>query len=303
MVIATRGSALATTQSEQVRKALMSVVPGLSAELLMVTTKGDKNTTAPLSVIGGKGIFVVELEDALRSGQAHLAVHSAKDLPSTLPPDMRIAAFLPREDPRDVLLSNGGKLSQLPAGSRVGTSSSRRAVFVRSLRPDLQTVEIRGNVDTRLRKLRAGEFDAIVLAAAGLNRLGLESEITEWFDPTVVVPSPGQGALAIEVSVSRPGIAQIVAVLNDADCEAAVTAERAFLRGFGGDCSAPIAAYAEVHAGVISLHGAVATSDGGILRDSATGNACEADAIGLDLAESLRARGNFTVRGVQHSGP
>lgn len=303
VVIATRGSALATTQTEIVRRELMAAVPGLAAEIIKVTTRGDTNVTTPLSVIGGKGIFVVELEDALRSGRADMAVHSAKDLPSTLASDMRIAAFLARGDVRDVLVSNSGKLDELPAGSRVGTSSPRRAALVRSVRPDVITVEIRGNVDTRLRKLRAGEFDAIVLAAAGLIRLGLESHITEWFDPSAMIPSPGQGALAIEVATARADISQIVAAINDSDCEAAVTAERAFLRAFGGGCSAPIGAYAAIADSGLTLYGMAGTVDGVLLRETAKGELRDAESIGTKLAARLRESGaSFASRPGQSSG-
>lgn len=291
VVIASRRSTLALTQTEIVRQALLTATPGLSAEILKVTTRGDTNLAAPLSVIGGKGLFVAELEDALRSGHAQLAVHSAKDLPTAMPDDMRIAAFLTRGDARDVLVSSSGSLNELPAGSRIGTSSPRRAAFVRSLRPDVVTMDIRGNVDTRLRKLRGGEYDALVLAAAGLIRLGLESEITEWFGTSVMIPAPGQGALAVEVAVSDTEVGELVASLNDPECEAAVTAERSFLRAFGGGCSAPIGAFASISNTTLSLVAMVTSPDGTLLRGNAAGEMGDADAIGADLAGRLRERG------------
>lgn len=291
LVIATRRSALALKQTEIVRNALMAAVPGLRAELLLITTKGDTNLAAPLSVIGGKGLFVTELEDALRAGHAHLAVHSAKDLPTSLADGARIGAYMPRADARDVLVSNSVNLAALPAGSRVGTSSPRRAALIRSMRPDVTTADIRGNVDTRLRKLRAGDYDALVLAAAGLVRLGLESEITEWFDTDTMIPAPGQGALAVEVMAADNEVAEMVALLNDPHCEAAVTAERSFLRAFGGGCSAPIGAFATISGDKLSLAGMVTSSDGKLLRASADGPVVDAVTVGEDLAVKLRARG------------
>jgi hydroxymethylbilane synthase len=199
VVIGTRGSALALAQTEQVSRALRAVHPGLQVEVRRISTRGDRITDRPLAELGRNGVFVSDIESALRDGSIDLAVHSAKDLPSRLAPDMRLAAFLAREDPRDVLVSRGGPLAALPRGARVGTSSPRRAAQLRAVRPDLTLADVRGNVDTRLRRLAAGEYDALVLAGAGLVRLARAAEITEWLEPAVMIPAVGQGALAVEV--------------------------------------------------------------------------------------------------------
>ncbi|HWQ14357.1 MAG TPA: hydroxymethylbilane synthase, partial [Roseiflexaceae bacterium] len=197
LVIGTRASKLALAQTHMVRAALLAAHPGLEVAVQHITTKGDVILDRPLSAIGDKGLFVVEIEEALRAGRVDIAVHSAKDLPSALPPDMALVAFPRRADPRDALVSRGGlRLAALPAGALVGTSSLRRACQLRALRPDLRVEDLRGNVDTRLRKLRDGRYDAIVLAAAGLQRLGLDHEVTEYLAPEVMVPAVGPGVLA-----------------------------------------------------------------------------------------------------------
>src|SRR6185295_15080823 len=191
VVVGTRGSKLALAQTELVRAALLRAHPGLRLTVERITTTGDLVQDRPLSAIGDKGLFVAEIEQALRDGRVDLAVHSAKDLPSVLPPDLVLAAFPPRADPRDVLVSRAGRLAELPAGARVGTSSMRRACQLRHLRPDLEIAELRGNVDTRLRKLHEGQYDAIVLAAAGLDRLAMADRVSEYLDPTVMLPAGG----------------------------------------------------------------------------------------------------------------
>src|SRR5438128_1517510 len=234
LVLGTRASKLALAQSEIVRAALLGMFPDLDIRLEPITTKGDTVQDRPLSEIGGNGVFVRQIEAALIAGRIDLAVHSAKDLPSAIPPDTALAAFLPRADARDVLVSrNGETLAQLPPGARVGTSSPRRMCLLRALRPDLGIEDIRGNVDTRLRKLREGQYDAIVLAAAGLERLGAFDRVTEWLDPAVFIPAVGQGALAVQVRADDEFVLGLVGRLDHQPTSTAVRAERAFLAGIG----------------------------------------------------------------------
>jgi hydroxymethylbilane synthase len=222
LVVGTRGSALALVQTEIVCSELRKFDPSIAMRVDRITTTGDERSDIPLSQLG-RGIFVTEIEGALRDGRIDVAVHSAKDLPSTLADDLVLGAILPRADARDVLVSRHGTLRKLPVGARVGTSSPRRACQLLALRPDLVPCDIRGNVDTRLRKLAAGEFDAIVLAAAGLIRLGRQAEITEWLDPIMMIPSVGQGALAIEVRADDERTLRLVARLDHAHTRAAVS--------------------------------------------------------------------------------
>lgn len=295
VVIATRASKLALAQTAIIEQALLARHPGLRVEVVRITTKGDTMLDRPLADLGDKGLFVSELEQALRERRVHLAVHSAKDLPSTQPPDMRIAAFTKREDARDVIVSNSGGLHDLPVGGRVGTSSPRRAAQLRALRPDLNPVDVRGNVDTRLRKLRDGEYDALLLAAAGLIRLGLKSEITEWLDPSMMLPAPGQGALGIEVTAGDDVTAAIVEVLNDAATATAVNAERAFLRASGGGCLTATAAYGTVSGSTLHLSGMIASPTGEVVRDTVSGPVADAESLGTHLARGLLERGGAVL--------
>lgn len=295
IAIGTRGSALALAQTELVRAALLVAAPDLTIEIVPITTKGDVLLDRPLAAIGDRGLFVVEIEEALRAGRIDLAVHSAKDLPARLPADMRLGALLPRADARDALISRAGGLRDLPRGARVGTSSPRRACQLRARRPDLALADVRGNVDTRLRKLAAGEYDALVLAAAGLIRLDRAAAVTEWLPPEVMLPAVGQGALAVEARAADPAIAALLAPLDDAPTRAAVMAERGFLAALGAGCTAAVAAHATVAGGTLALTALIGAPDGRLVRGTAQGSMVDADSIGAALAGDLLARGGGTL--------
>lgn len=292
VVIGTRGSKLALAQTELVRAAIYEAHPELRVAVERITTKGDVVLDRPLSAIGDKGLFVAEIELALREGRIDLAVHSAKDLPSALPPDMALAAFPRRADPRDVLIARaGGGLADLPDSARVGTSSLRRACQLRRLRPNLQIVDLRGNVDTRLRKLHEGQYDAIVLAAAGLDRLGISGLAIERLAPDLMIPAVGQGALAIEVRAGDEASAALLAPLDDPATRAAVTAERAFLARIGGGCQVPAGAYARHDGATLVLAGMIGARDGRVVRGELAGPAAEPAALGARLADTLLDEG------------
>jgi hydroxymethylbilane synthase len=292
LTVGTRGSALATTQTESVVAALHALHPGLEIRVHRITTKGDVMRDVPLARIGGRGVFVDAIEDALRQHEIDFAVHSAKDLPSRVPEDLVIAAFLERADARDVLVSRAGRLLELPAGARIGTSSQRRVSLIRALRPDVQTSDLRGNVDTRLRKLDAGDYDAIVLAGAGLARLGLTSRVTEWLPVDSFLPSPGQGALAIEVRADDALVRNLVCPLAHASTEMALAAERAFLAQLGVGCAAAVGAYASVTRGdSLTLRAMIGAPDGRSIRGEATDIVGRAAELGESLAERLLATG------------
>jgi hydroxymethylbilane synthase len=245
LVLATRRSALALAQARAFARDLAARWPGLAIEELHVVTTGDKVTTVPLSEVGGKGLFTKEIEEALDRGDAHFAVHSFKDVPAEISPKFIVACVPRRADARDVLVTRSGAgLSALPAGAKVGTSSLRRAVQLGLARPDLTVLALRGNVDTRLRKLDTGELDAIVLAAAGLARLGLSARVTEALDPALVIPAPGQGALAIECRSGDETTRAALAPLSDPETEIAVACERGVMHAVGGSCTVPFGAYA-----------------------------------------------------------
>ena len=290
--VGTRGSALALTQTASVISALRALHPGLDLGVSRITTKGDVMRDVPLATLGGRGVFVDAIEEALRQGTIDLAVHSAKDLPSRVPPDLAIGAFLERADARDVLVSRGETLRELPTGARVGTSSLRRVSLVHSVRPDIETVELRGNVDTRLRKLDAGEYDAIVIAAAGLVRLGLEARITEWLPAESMLPSPGQGALAIEIRGDDDETRALIAPLAHAPTHAALRAERAFLARLGVGCAAAVGAYATIEPdGQMTLRAMIGTPDGRSVRGEDRASPTDAVTLGDWLAERLLATG------------
>ncbi len=318
IIVGTRGSQLAVTQTGLVVEALRSRHPDRSFEVLTIKTSGD-TSRASLSEIGGRGVFVVEIEQALLSGEIDVAVHSLKDLPVEETPGLSIAATPPREDTRDVLISRtGARLAGLPPGATIGTGSPRRACQVVALRPDLRIADIRGNVDTRLRKVQEGEYDAVLLAAAGLSRLGWLDRATEVFDHETLLPAVGQGALAVQVRTDDADSAALVHALDDAATRAAVTAERAVERRLGGGCHAAIAALGEFVPPVVGrgwgpdprekylenyvgqgpspdrrlrLRGLVGGSDGRILRAATEGDARDADALGTRLADELLALG------------
>ena len=292
IVIATRESRLALWQAEHVRD-LLAQRFGAQVELLGMTTRGDQILDRTLSKVGGKGLFVKELETALEEGRAHLAVHSLKDVPMDLPEGFALACVLEREDPRDAFVSpRYQRLADLPQGARVGTSSLRRWVQLGALRPDLVVEPLRGNLDTRLRKLDEGQYDAIILAAAGLTRLGLGERIRSVMPAEVSLPAAGQGALGIECLAARTDVIGWLQPLVDADTTACVLAERAVARALAGSCEVPLGAYALMREGRIWLRGFVARPDGSdIVRAPSEGAAAAAEALGKALAEDLRAQG------------
>jgi hydroxymethylbilane synthase len=284
LVIASRGSQLALWQARWVSSQLSAA--GHECRIEIVKTTGDKITDVPLAKVGTKGLFTKEIEEALLDGRADLAVHSLKDLPTELPEGLVLAAVPEREDPRDAVV--GKKLADLPLGARVGTSSLRRAAQLRQLRPDLQVESVRGNLDTRLRKLDEGQYDAILLAAAGLKRLGWGDRIAEILAPEQMCPAVGQGALAIETRAGFDG----VAMLDHPDTHTAVLAERGVLRALGGGCQVPIGAYATVSQGHVHLLAIVAAPDGSeVIRGEAEGAPNNAAEIGARLAAELLERG------------
>ena len=293
VTIGTRGSKLALWQAEWVRSELLARFPGMSVELAVIKTQGDKILDVPLAQVGGKGLFVKEIEEALRDGRVDIAVHSMKDMPAEIPEGLAVGAVPERESPADVLISrDGARLAELAPGSAIGTSSLRRGAQLRHARPDLRIVPLRGNLDTRLRKLQTEDLAAVVLAAAGLRRLGLEVRITEHLDSDLMLPAVGQGALCIEIRASDRRIVPLVAGLDHPDTHAAVAGERAFLRRLGGSCQVPIAGYGRMDGRQFALTGLVAEIDGSaLIRHHLSGPAQDAAALGVELAEMLLARG------------
>jgi len=291
--LGTRGSPLALAQSRQVAAALEASHPGLRVHLTVIRTSGDRIQDLPLAKVGGKGLFVKEIEEALLQGRIEVAAHSMKDLPASLPPGLTLGAITVREEAGDVLVAREARsLEALPPGARIGTSSLRRQAQLLHRRPDLCVLPLRGNVDTRLRKLTEGDLDAIVVAAAGLKRLGLRPEGAIPLPLDVSLPAPGQGALGVEIRERDAATAALVAVLDDRVSRIAVTAERAFLRRLGGDCQIPIGAYGRVEGDALTLTGLVASPDGkALVRDALTGPAHEAESLGTGLAERLLAQG------------
>ena len=291
--IATRESLLALWQAEYVATALKSAHPGLEVELIKMKSEGDRILDTPLAKIGGKGLFTKELEEGMLRGDADIAVHSMKDVPMELPEGLHLAVICPREDPRDAFVSNNfSGLDALPQGAVVGTSSLRRQAQLLALRPDLQIRFLRGNVQTRLRKLDDGEYDAIILAGAGLKRLKLEERITEMLEVTTMLPACGQGAVGIECRSDDDELNLMLAPLNDAKTSARVRAERAMNRRLEGGCQVPIGGYAELDHGVIVMHALVARADGSeVIRGSISGYPEYAEDLGIALAEDLLARG------------
>jgi hydroxymethylbilane synthase len=291
--IATRKSQLALWQAEHVATLLRRAHAGLEVELVPMVTQGDRIQDRSLAAIGGKGLFIKELEVALEERRADIAVHSMKDLPGDLPAGLTIAAVLERADPRDALLSKvAARLHDLPHGARLGTSSLRRQAQLMAARPDLRIEPLRGNVDTRLRRLDAGEMDAIVLACAGLIRLGLESRISARLDPAISLPAVAQGVIGIECRGADARTLALVSVLNHRDTRIAMDAERAFAHRLGGSCQSPIAAHARLEGPRLMLEGLVAEPDGSrLLRDTLSGSIDEPAALGHQLAERILAAG------------
>jgi hydroxymethylbilane synthase len=292
LIVGTRGSALALAQTELTLAALRRQNSDLETRVERITTTGDARRDVPLAVLG-RGAFVSEIEAALRERRIDIAVHSAKDLPSTLASGLRLAAVLERADPRDVLVSrDGATVRDLREGARIGTGSPRRACQLRALRPDFDVQNVRGNVDTRLRKLALGDFDALVLAGAGLIRLGRASEVTEWLEPTVMLPAVAQGAIAVEARDRDQAVLDVVAPIDHAQTSAAVTAERAFLARLGAGCTAAAAAHATIDGtGNLSLTALIGAPDGRHVRDTLTGPVDKAEQIGDTVASALLESG------------
>lgn len=295
--IGTRGSLLALTQSKSIKAAIEASQPGVRVELQIIKTMGDKILDVPLAKVGGKGLFVKEIEDALIAGEVDLAVHSMKDVPAVLPDGLEIGIIPRREDPRDVIVTrNGGGLPELPHGAKVGSSSLRRAAQLKRLRPDVVVENLRGNLDTRLRKLQEGLYDAIILAAAGLHRMGWKDRISDYLDPSEFLPAIGQGALGIEIRSEDADVRRLLAPLHDSDTAVAVRAERAFLQELEGGCQVPIGGHARVAGDAVELSGLVASLDGReIHRNVGSAPKGEAEALGRNLARDLLNAGARTI--------
>jgi hydroxymethylbilane synthase len=293
IVIGTRGSALARWQAAHVGRELAAAHPGLAIEEKIIVTEGDRVQTGPVIDLGGKGVWVKEIEQALLSGAIDVAVHSLKDVPAELAPGLALVAIPRRADPRDALVSRSGAgLAALPAGSRVGTSSLRRVCQVKAARADLAVEILRGNVDTRLRKVAEGVVDAAVLACAGLDRLGLDGRITERLSTELMLPAIGQGALALEARAGDQRVTSLCRSLADADAETTIAAERALLAGLGVGCRTPVAGHATMEDRKVVLRGLVGRPDASeIIREEVSGTPADAAALGAELAKRLLARG------------
>jgi hydroxymethylbilane synthase len=303
--IGTRASLLAVTQSTWVKTQIEQAHPGTRVELVKITTKGDRILDVPLAKVGGKGLFVKEIEDALLAGEVDLAVHSMKDVPTELPEGLHIGVIPVRETPYDAFLSNRSTtLAELPHGATIGTSSLRRKSQLMALRPDLHIVDLRGNIDTRLRKLDEGVYDAIILAGAGLRRLNLEQRITALLAPAQMLPAISQGALGIELRRDDTELAEGLRFLHHQATAVAVAAERAFLLRLEGGCQVPIAAHATLSDDRVSLTGLIASVDGRqILKDTITGPAEQAALLGTHLAQTLLDRGGKAILEAVYCGP
>ncbi len=295
--IATRKSPLAMWQAEYVRDRLLEAHPGLQVELMGMTTQGDKILDSPLAKIGGKGLFVKELEVSMLDGETDIAVHSMKDVPVEFPEGLHLAVICEREDPRDAFVSNNfATLAELPQGARVGTSSLRRQCQIRALRPDLKILDLRGNVNSRLRKLDEDSYDAIILAAAGLIRLGFNERITQFIDTDTSLPAIGQGAVGIECRSDDARVNALLAPLNHRPTQIRVLAERAMNNRLEGGCQVPIGGHATLSGDAIHLRGLVGEPDGSkIIRGEVSGPASEAEALGIKLADDLLSRGAATI--------
>ena len=287
--IGTRGSALARRQVEIVTEALRACYPGIAIETVVLQTEGDRRADASLAEMGGQGVFVKDIEGRLLAGEIDLAVHSLKDMPADSPQGLALAAVLPRGDARDALVARDGRtLAQLPQGARIGSDSRRRAVQVLEMRPDVEVVSIRGNVDTRVRKVDSGEYDGAILAAAGLERLGLGDRATQVFTTREMLPAVGQGVLALQCRAGDAALLEELSALDDRDTRAAITAERAFLRALGAGCRLPVGAYATVTGTELRIDALLADEAGKAYRGKAGGPAATAETMGRMLAYSLR---------------
>jgi hydroxymethylbilane synthase len=295
--LGTRGSKLALTQSQWVKGRIESVHPGVGVELVRITTTGDRIQQPPLSEVGGKGLFIKEIEEALLREEVDLGVHSMKDVPAELPEGLEISVFPQREDPRDAFVSEKFRsIEELPHGSSVGTSSLRRASQLLHLRPDLRVLPIRGNVDTRLRKMESGLFEALILASAGLRRLGLSHRITQMLSTDFSLPAIGQGVLGLEVRKSDHVVRDLIGFLNHGETELTVRAERAFLKELEGGCQVPLAGYGKLDGDRLELEGMVADLDGSVLiRDRLFGPKEKPEELGVKLARNILGSGGDTI--------
>ncbi len=295
--IGTRGSPLALWQARWVKDALHRANPGVHVEIVPIKTTGDKIRDVPLARVGGKGLFVKEIEEALLKGRIDLAVHSMKDMPARLPEGLKIGAVPERESVQDVLISRSGKtLARLARGARIGTSSLRRTVQLKHRRPDFRILPLRGNLDTRIRKLQTEALDAIVVAAAGVKRMNLEAHIDEYLDVSVMLPAVGQGALCIEIREADADITALVGGLNHPSTTLAVSAERAFLKRLEGSCQVPVAALGTVAGDTVSLRGLIADLEGRrLLQGDLSGDRDAPEQVGIDLADRLLATGGREI--------
>ncbi|RMG60660.1 MAG: hydroxymethylbilane synthase [Deltaproteobacteria bacterium] len=295
--LGTRGSMLALWQANYVKGEIERKHPGVKVELVRIKTTGDKILDVPLAKVGGKGLFVKEIEEALLDGRIDLAVHSMKDVPTVIPDGLTIAVITEREDPRDVLVCPSGKgFRELPAGARVGTSSLRRQAQILALRPDLQVEPLRGNLDTRLRKVEEGLYDAVILASAGITRMGWQERVTEYLDVETMIPAIGQGALGIEVREDDDETMEYIRFLTHRETEIAVRAERAFLHRLEGGCQVPIAAHGRMGGGTLELNALVASVDGKrVVRGRKSGDPSRPEDLGRDLAEEILSRGGKEI--------
>ena len=291
--IGTRGSKLALTQANLVADSLKKTDPGITAEICVIKTSGDIMQDVSLLKIGGKGVFVKEIEDALLSGTVDLAVHSMKDVPTEIPAGLTFAAIMQREDARDILVSkNNRKMEFMPRGARIGTGSMRRAAQLLAILPDLAIVLLRGNLETRLKKIETENLQGIILAAAGMKRMGLAEKISQYLPVETMLPAVGQGALGLEIRAGDDELKAILAKLNHEPTAAEVTAERSFLRHLGGGCLLPIAAFGKMEGDKLSLEGLVAAPQGSsIVRDRVQGSVFEAEELGKQLAKIILERG------------
>ncbi len=295
--IGTRASLLAVTQSTWIKNKIEKQYPGTTVELVRITTKGDKILDVPLAKVGGKGLFVKEIEDALLAGEVDLAVHSMKDVPTEIPKGLHVAIIPIREEAADAFVSaKYNSLEELPPNSTIGTSSLRRKAQLAALRPDLNIIDLRGNLDTRLRKLEEGQYDAIILAGAGLNRLGLQEKITALFTPEQMLPAIGQGSLGLELRTDDNQLLEGLQFLHHQETAVTVAAERAFLLRLEGGCQVPIGAHAVLNDDTVTLTGLIASVDGTeILKEVIEGATKEAHQLGVQLAETLLDRGGKEI--------
>ncbi len=287
--IGTRGSALARRQVDLTMDAIRQAAPDTQLEVIVVQTEGDRRLDVSLEAVGGQGVFVKEIEQRLLAGEIDLAVHSLKDMPSEAPAGLCIAALLPRADARDALVARDGfDLAGLPEGARIGSDSRRRGVQLQAIRPDLRMEGIRGNVDTRLRKVDSGEYDGVALAIAGLDRLGLRERATQVFDTQTIIPAPGQGAIAVQCRADDTAALALLALIDDPDTRVATDAERAFLAVLGAGCRLPVGAHATVEGDTLVLRAVIADEAGTLHRGQSMGRRVEAAEIGRELAQRLR---------------